>query len=1243
MEDLPFYNQEDEKQPKIIDIYDVLTNNLRQNFTINNKTIQLSKYDYNEYIKNKKILPYTADIKIDDVVIPKSDMNLAFLLYIYYKYLTSTKKTTVQQQNDFARYYIQAYPNPNFYSILTELYPTFSKITVIPRYYDEKTKTYIYDDPKSNETIYLNEYIRANFNKYADLTKEQQEALIRQISKPSQKLKRKFDTFDIIRQAKTRKDTIKTPTIILKLHPYYIEKVEGLRYKDDIEELAEFEIKNNITYRNKEDIKIIKNYISEMKSPNKKGISDMGEKNKSLYLILGQLNKNNMSFAKLGLNVNRIVNPIYDKNPSRVIWLDRPSFNQGTPYNDYYYTYASKVPIVIKDYLPNKMKPSDYIKKLKNDTEYFKRILTRNGHKNDTYVSFFIIKDIVEINENLTKEERKLVMKLKILYDSVDNIDFENNCVVDLLKIHHNIDLIGKPCAYSLHETLKEHNISHRIFNQFKIPMYEHISESDVYNYYIASSHIYPFRSLHKFNTTHTSQNKVDVDSSMKLKKILIDAINNKDIIEYTISYATNQCFDLSKVNVNGKSYIYREDNIEFIDFNVASYYGSLYNPDYVDKAPLAFSDDISSISLDINKCYSSILERFGLPFIKNIEIKREANHKISYKNVYIINNKGHVPFISNGIKYIFGYYLKALGYKKIKNAYYFEINQFKPTDHLIKNKDKLTINASIGKLAINNKKYYTSSIGTKEDLAILSNEPIFNYIRLTNDYFILFKKLNSAFTTKSSDLSYSFIIQMAKALIYEYISVVYQKIHVFPHGIYVDAIMYNKEHADDIIKIPNIYNNAKGGLKIEYKNPQLKIQHGLNTEAAFNRIENIPYYSNTEISDTFDVDDDDDDDDDCAKYKIKRPDFYYSFQELTDIIYDAPSEIYKTNTIKKPGFLYTNLINNKIPVEEISMSSVQFLDNFDDIIKNRKTILINALAGYGKTYVIRQLLKKLSNVAIAAQNNIQCKLIHQSTMTIDRLLNIRSRSNQLLAKSIMLENKQYLIIDEVFMLSDETVEMLNKIRRTHKDLIILLFGDPSQLSFGENNLTNINNLSDLIVTFNIQWRNYLPPVQSKNINFDMITICYYNETRISFMAHTSRRDIFYFEKITNDQKRRGILKRVLYQLSKSNNDFFITPKFICGKPIKIKKSDLINAIYSLCITSFFAQGMTINEPYQIIMDEPINDESTLKKHLYVCRTRAHNVSPIEIIFDKKQTPEPTTTLDAIDHYIQLNSKPNID
>jgi len=296
--------------------------------------------------------------------------------------------------------------------------------------------------------------------------------------------------------------------------------------------------------------------------------------------------------------------------------------------------------------------------------------------------------------------------------------------------------------------------------------------------------------------------------------------------------------------------------------------------------------------------------------------------------------------------------------------------------------------------------------------------------------------------------------------------------------------------------------------------------------------------------------------------FNVKHEKSNYSF---------TPSEI----SVKEPK-IKTHIMNEHTDIEKLLKSSVSFS--------------VNARAGYGKTYMIKNNLipylnmnhKKfiLSSTTNESSNNLindglDCEVINTTLL---------SKSSDLETLKRRFNDIDYLIVDESSRLSMNLYKLLEYIR-DETNVKLILFGDKNQCDYDNSNLME----SDVF---------------NRLIDYNNLTIKWHSKAR-----YTKEYDEF--------------LNKILsYEKGGYDKDCINYVKSFFGKQIKNKKNSIDNNKIKLTYTNFTrkqfensegmtthkAQGKTIDEHYSIYEIERMS-----KKVLYTALSRCTNHKLINI------------------------------
>lgn len=154
---------------------------------------------------------------------------------------------------------------------------------------------------------------------------------------------------------------------------------------------------------------------------------------------------------------------------------------------------------------------------------------------------------------------------------------------------------------------------------------------------------------------------------------------------------------------------------------------------------------------------------------------------------------------------------------------------------------------------------------------------------------------------------------------------------------------------------------------------------------------------------------------------------------------------------VNKP---YHNLVMTDEMLEvrwEIAKSSSKEYEQFYDLIDRNQSALINAPAGYGKTFVINKIKEKYQNVILLAPTNVAALRIGGSTLHKEFGM---GNDETLIHKKRLLKLQSNppdcIVVDEMSLMTGDLWMVLNAIK-SNVDTSILCFGDFGQLQAIDN------------------------------------------------------------------------------------------------------------------------------------------------------------------------------------------------
>ncbi len=168
--------------------------------------------------------------------------------------------------------------------------------------------------------------------------------------------------------------------------------------------------------------------------------------------------------------------------------------------------------------------------------------------------------------------------------------------------------------------------------------------------------------------------------------------------------------------------------------------------------------------------------------------------------------------------------------------------------------------------------------------------------------------------------------------------------------------------------------------------------------------------------------------------------------------------------------FSWTNTPRKPLKEPIISEVKLNHHNNIIQLLKDNKSFCINARAGYGKSYMIKNKIipyleknnKKyiLSATTIKLAKEMDCE-------NIDHIL--ATKQSDLKTINNKFKDIDYLIIDECSLLTVSILNIIQYIKRSNENVNVILLGDINQCSFEANNDTIMStNLFNNIIENNI-------------------------------------------------------------------------------------------------------------------------------------------------------------------------------
>lgn len=265
--------------------------------------------------------------------------------------------------------------------------------------------------------------------------------------------------------------------------------------------------------------------------------------------------------------------------------------------------------------------------------------------------------------------------------------------------------------------------------------------------------------------------------------------------------------------------------------------------------------------------------------------------------------------------------------------------------------------------------------------------------------------------------------------------------------------------------------------------------------------------------------------------------------------------------------------------------------DDLDKLLCDNKSFSINARAGYGKTYTIKnkiipylnENLKKyiLASTTIESTNNLkndglECEVINSILLTKESHFKNLSKK---------FKDINYFIVDESSRLSMNILKVIEHLKETNENLKIILVGDKNQCDYDNKNLME----SDVF---------------NKIIDYNNLTIKWHKNARYSKEYDTFLNDLLKFKNGGYDEKCIDYIKAFFKEQVKNDKDSKsdkneIKLTFTNNK----RKSFEVEGM-----TTHKAQGKTIDTNYSIYEIRRMN-----VKVLYTSFSRCSNHKLINI------------------------------
>lgn len=359
----------------------------------------------------------------------------------------------------------------------------------------------------------------------------------------------------------------------------------------------------------------------------------------------------------------------------------------------------------------------------------------------------------------------------------------------------------------------------------------------------------------------------------------------------------------------------------------------------------------------------------------------------------------------------------------------------------------------------------------------------------------------------------------------------------------------------------------------------------------------------------------------DCIDF-IKTTDYIGLGDRMGEYKIAQPNEKYKKTEIRHRPYKYIN--KEFVPItinDEFDMSEI--IDKTQD-----KDILLMGSAGTGKSYVLKELKKHLTdkkiNIKYAAFTNMASKNI--DGCTLHKLFGLDINGVQ--SHTASFDGIDYVVIDEVSMMPSIFYDAIINIKRQYQHIKFILCGDFNQLSpVGEESIDfkNSSILKDICI-------NRLELTVNKRVEGDgtllfqvlkdsmtgirhhfirdtsdiKLNLSYYNRTRKTInnnLMNKYKGDTYTTYELTDELTNHKNYNRAqtiqLYEglpmIAKVNNEDFVNGEMFNiksftnteiltdhDKTIKITKDFICDFYPAYCLTVHQSQGMTIRQPYMI-------------------------------------------------------------
>jgi len=715
----------------------------------------------------------------------------------------------------------------------------------------------------------------------------------------------------------------------------------------------------------------------------------------------------------------------------------------------------------------------------------------------------------------------------KVLYDPLENyntIEYEIDkyCVPSFLKQHllkreysvisDDLDKIKTPTYIELTEIMNKINYNLNVYITDKECIQEQTEYKKKLNIMIHDEHMNVLKNSN-IEKKVSKVVEIDQDEYYKIKsELYTDSYKIKDGVKYKIK---NRFKAIDK-DLGLKS-SYSKINIDF------------FNNCKIRPIRYIKNDHDNLGGFDINQCYYNILKNDKYVFpVQNgteiIEIYDENEDYIEEGSYYYVEFKEDTEYMIKkmyGKKgWILGYVLKELKldpiikYKQVinhcvrgrkqLNHEYLDVIHY--TGYLAKYETEKTINFECDNdEADAYEAKYKDMEGYHHRGSITIEIEKENGKKITNDIFYLSNYEKDALVKQYGDK----VLYVTKPNFTIFNSFLLKKSGMYA---YLSILQYAR------LQLYYIYKEAQ---KIE---PNINV-HKMYTDAIFFDKNMNQYIDKINIS---------------LKRKhgfsVKWQESYFKWDEIK---YNPPSE--------------PIIIDGKITYHE----------DLNKLLKSNISFCINARPGYGKSYMIKNkiipfILKNdkkyiLTTTTIKLAENAGCDVIHQLLLTKEASL---SKIDN------MFKNIDYLIIDESSLMSVGIINLLQYIKKSNNNLIIILVGDSHQCSYDE---TSTQDIMDTQLFYSI-------------VDFNVLTIKWHNKARYSKEYDNFLTGILEY-KTGKDEECIKYIKNYFKGQVKNKNDISNDKIILSYTNDKCKQ---LQTETNECLTVHKAQGETYNQKYSV-------------------------------------------------------------